>query len=198
MKKYFYEFTVIAGFVASSFLAHAEDMPIEPTPLQLKMMQTRIFKKSSNAVMVAIKANMEDAGATNCALNPIKYEADGSQTVNTGFIQCHFPYKPAKPVDNTAATALAFIPFIGGFAAAAKQKSDYAASSAEQEKQINQIKFDLSSEINIPETTVRMRITTGLVEQKQATYPEIYDKRFKAIADSLFIEAMPIKAATQE
>jgi len=181
-----------------STLTVANDERPAPTPLQLKMMQTRIFKKSPNTVMSAIKTNMEDAGATMCAIVPIEFDTDGSQLVNSGTIQCHFPYKQSKSSGTGAASALAFIPFVGGIAASAMIQSDLAASQAEQEKQIRQISYDVSSQRGVAETTVRMRITLGLADQKQATFPETYDSRFKAIADSLFIEALPVKAATQD
>jgi hypothetical protein len=90
------------------------------------------------------------------------------------------------------------IPFIGGFAAAAKMQMDVSAALEQQEQQIHQIKFDVNANKGSDETTVRMRITVGMSNQKQATFPEIYNKRFKLIADSLFVEALPVRAATQE
>jgi hypothetical protein len=187
-------------FLCGAFLAPtlALSQTAEPTPLELKMMQTRVFKKSANPVMIAIKSNMEDAGATQCGLIPIDYDTDGSQKVNTGSVHCYFPYKAMKSPDSAGATALSMIPFIGGFAAAAKMQMDVSAALEQQEQQIHQIKFDVNANKGSDETTVRMRITVGMANQKQATFPEIYNKRFKLIADSLFVEALPVRAATQE
>ena len=120
----------------------------------------------------------------------------GMSCSNSGFVG--FPYKAMKSPDTAGATALSMIPFIGGFAAAAKMQMDVSAALEQQEKQIHQIKFDVNSAKGSAETIVRMRITVGMADQKQATFPEIYNKRFKLIADSLFVEALPVRAATQE
>jgi hypothetical protein len=190
--------TFFFPFSVTSFAQTDSQPDTEVTPLQLRVMQTRKFLKSPNEVIGAIKTNMEDAGASQCTIQAIQYEPDGSQTAGSGQVKCYFNPKIGKGPDTGAATALAFVPFVGGLLSSAKMSSDLKAQEEEQEKQLREVSYEIVAPRASKETTVRMRIMTGLREPKQSSIPDMYAKRFKLIGDSLFIQAIPIQGAVQQ
>ena len=190
--------TLFPPLVGMSYAQTDPQSNAEVTPLQLRVMQTRKFLKSPNEVMGAIKTNMEDAGASQCSIQAIQYEPDGAQTAGSGVVKCYFTPKIGKGPDTGAATALAFVPFIGGILSSAKMQIDMNAQEAEQEKQLREVSYEIVAPKAAKETTVRMRIMTGLREPSQSTIPDMYAKRFKLIGDSLFIQAIPIQGAVQQ
>lgn len=167
--------------LSTSSFVFAQDA--QPTPLQLKQMQTRKFMKNVDDVAKGIKSNCEDAGSTQAVITAPMYEK-GRVLPNTGMGKCYFTPKPM------GVSLLSFIPIVGDI----KTLSDLS----DREKAISQMSFDLDSKQGSNETVVRMRIFTGVSGETQIYDEEIYKDKFKKLGDSLYIEALPINASVQQ
>lgn len=150
------------------------------TPLQLKMMQTRKFMKSPVEVVKALKTTNEDLGGQCHIYPPATGKEPSFPQAGTG--QCMFMKNRMNAVN--------MIPFIGLI------KS--AADAVDEAKSISQIKFDVESADKGNATIVRMRLFTGAYgDNNQSTDPALYDLKFKEVADTMFIEAIPLNHTVQ-
>lgn len=161
-------------------LAAATFAADDVTPLQLKMMQTRKFMKSPAEVVKALKTTNEDLGGQCNIYPPATGKEPTFAMAGTG--QCMFMKNRMNAVN--------MIPFIGLI------KS--AADAVDEAKSISQIKFDIESADKGNATIVRMRLFTGAyMDNNQATDPALYDLKFKEVADTMFIEAIPLNHTVQ-
>lgn len=173
-------------------LAHAESDVSGVTPLQLRDMQTRKFKKPMAEVVEGIKEGAADTGAT-CHVMPVFTPGQvNPMSASRTEVQCQLPLKVAQT--SGAANAAAFIPFVGAFVAGG------AAINQMQEqeknfKQIGSLKYAIRSTSD-GETIVRMRAYTH--KQEQIKQPEVYAKQFKIVGDSLFVQAIELTPGEQE
>jgi len=141
------------------------------TPLQLKVMQSRKFNKSIDELFEAVKTNMEDSGGT-C------YEKGKNQ------FECRF-MKGFRGMSGTD-----FIPIVG-FLTRLSDEDKIA-------KEISKVSFDSDTKDVANGITIRIRMYSGRMADKQISNPEIYSKKFKEIADTLYTNAIPLEAAVQE
>ncbi len=146
------------------------------TPLELKAMQTRKFNKTSAEVMSGIKAYCEDSGAQN--------------VIPSGFSRLS-PAEMSRPGANPGGTKVTgitclFAPkFKVGFFGSIKDENKYSQIKAEV----------IKSEEN--DSIVRIRLYSG-VPPEQVTKADVYSEVFKAIGDSLFVQAIVLEAVEQE
>lgn len=140
----------------------------ELTPLQLKTMQSRKFNKPPLEVMLAIKTYCEDLGALNVTGQRPKFDSDGNPESAPVFLTCMFP--PNLSVS-----------MFGGVKSNAK---------------FSQIKAEALT-YNKDSISIRARLMGGFPSPSQLAEPEEYSRFFKAVADTLFTEAIPLEPAEQ-
>jgi hypothetical protein len=157
------------GFFVMSLVSIAFAQDV--TPLQLKVMQSRKFNKSLQELSEAVKTNMEDSGGSCYPKSVNQYE-------------CRF-MKGIKGLSGTD-----FIPIFGTLS----RMSDMEKA----EKEISRVTFEVDTKDMENGITVRMRMYSGRMADKQITDPQIYSKKYKEIADTLFTNAIPLEAAVQE
>lgn len=151
------------------------------TPLQLKLMQTRKFMKSPADVVKALKTTNEDLGGECHIFPPKSDKAESYGMEGTG--ECSFFKNRVNAVN--------MIPFVGLI------KS--AADALDEAKSISKIKFDIEAADKGKATLVRMRLFTGAYsDNNQSTDPALYDLKFKEVADTMFIEAIPLNHTVQK
>ena len=159
------------GFSFESFA----DEQSSVTPIQLKVLQTRKFSKSPEEVVEAISTNCEDLGGTAQVAAPQSRNSSGK-----GICLMQQKSRGISPLN--------FVPIIGSIAALSDLNKMY--------KNIGQIKYEVRTNADRSETTVRIRMYS--LQEGQVTDPEVYSTHFKKIADSLFIQAIEIDPALQE
>jgi hypothetical protein len=156
------------------------------TPLQLRVIQTRIFEKPANEVVAAIKEFCEDAGGGGAFNAPLVI--DGT-TISAFDSYCHIRGGSTK--EQTAGEKF-FDTLVGSTAQTMKERMDAKFD-------YQQMKFEIKPKGN--KTVVRMRlhrINPVTSTHDQIENAEVYSKWFKRIGDALYVSAIQIDPAVQE
>lgn len=189
------QFTVVTGIVILGVPQVAFAQDAQPTPLELRVMQTRKFSKPIADVVEAIKTGGEDAGF-QCHLNimpSVTTGPDGNTVVKQDKAQGQcFKTPSANSRNQEAAIGAAFIPIFGGLISAGMQ----AKATADYLDQMHTIKYDIRTDGKTGATVLRMRAYN--LRQEQITKREIYAAQFKIYGEALFIQAIEINPAEQD
>ena len=189
------QFMMAIGFVILGVPHAVLAQDAQPTPLELRVMQTRKFSKPIADVVEAIKTGGEDAGF-QCHLNimpSVTTGPDGNTVVKQDRAQGQcFKIPSANTKGQEAAIGAAFIPIFGGLISASMQ----AKATADYMDQMHSIKYDIRTDGKTGATVLRMRAYN--MRQEQITKREIYAAQFKMYGEALFIQAIEINPAEQE
>ena len=141
---------------------------LEPTPLELKLLQSRKFLKPVRDVAKAIKTYSEDAGAHTCNA---RLDEDAPSARLTGQIACAFPPQIKA----------------GVFSVKIKEKIIKIAGEL--------VGDEAGTETTVRLRIYQQKKDGSIV---QVTQPDVYSEAFSRIGEALFVAAIPIDAATQE
>ena len=151
----------------------------ETTPLQLRVMQTRVFNKPLTDVIKAIKSYCADMNGT---LIPGKVGC----IVKKHSLKTPFIFKGEKYETRQSWYNNLFI--------------DYEFPDAEP-GQVSSINMGIPVTGSMkPKTIVRIRLKFGSAKgySDQLSNPVFYDEQFKALADTLFIDAIVLNPAEMQ